>query len=56
MDHYMLKKSILGLAMPNQCCYMVTKLILGWIVGWISGKKTQTLMVPIYNTTALYDI
>ena len=48
-------KTFLGLARPNQYCqycHAVTKLILGWFVG---GKKSQTLMIPIYSTTVLYD-
>ena len=45
-------KTFLGLAMSNQCCHAVTKLILGWFVG---GKKPQTLMIPIYSTIVLYD-
>jgi len=48
-------KTSLGLAMPNQCCHAVTKSILGWFVGGISGKKFQTLMIPIYSATVLYD-
>ena len=40
------------LAMPNQYCHAVMKLILGWFVGGIFG---QTLMIPIYSTTVLYD-
>ena len=46
-------KTLLGLGMSNQCCHAVTKLILGWFVG---GKKPQTLMIPIYSTTVLYDV
>jgi len=42
-------KAPLSLAMPNQCCHAVTKLILGWLVGGISSKKSQTLMIPIYS-------
>ena len=45
-------KTFLGLAMSNQCCHAVTKLILGWFVG---GILPQTLMIPIYSTTVLYD-
>ena len=37
-------KTFLGLAMSNQCCHAVTKLKLGWCVGGISSKKSQTLM------------
>jgi len=46
-------KTFLGLAMPNQCCHVVTKLR-GLQVEF-SGKKTQTLVIPIYSTTILYD-
>jgi len=49
-------KTFLGLAMSNQCCHAVTKLIiLGWFVGGVLGKKPQTLMIPIYSITVLYD-
>jgi len=49
-------KTFLGLAMPNQCCHLVTKLILGWFVGGIfRQEKSQTLMIPMYSTTVLYD-
>ena len=36
-------KTFLGLAMPNQCCHAV--------YVRFSGKKPQTLMIPIYSTT-----
>ena len=45
-------KTFLGLAMPNQCCHVVTKY---WFLGGILDKKPQTLMIPIYSTTALFD-
>ena len=45
-------KTFLGLAMPKKCCHVVTKLKLGWFVG---DKKSQTLMIPIYSTIALYN-
>ena len=45
-------KTFSGLAMPNQCCHAVTKLISGWFVG---GKKPQTVMIRTYSTTILYD-
>ena len=50
-------KTFLGLALPNQCCHAITKLILGWFVGWIFGQKPQTLMIPIriYSIAVLYD-
>ena len=48
-------KTFLGLAMPNQCCHVVTKLILGWFVGGILGKKPQTSIIFMYSTTVLYD-
>jgi len=43
-----------GLAMSNQCCHAVTKLILGWFVGGIFGQETQTLMIPIYSNEEGY--
>ena len=46
-------KTFLGLAMSNQCCHAVTKLILGWFVGGIFGQ--ETLMIPMHSTTILYD-
>ena len=49
-------KTFLGLAMSNQCCHAVTKLILGWFVGGIFGQETQKLMIPIYSTTVLYNV
>ena len=48
-------KTFSGLAMPNQCCHVVTELISGWFVGGISGKKPQTVMIHTYSTTILYD-
>ena len=39
-------KTILGLAMPNQCFHAVTKLILGWFVGWIFGQENPNLNDP----------
>ena len=33
-------KTFSGLAMPNQCCHAVTKLIFGWFVGGIFGQET----------------
>jgi len=44
-------KTFLGLAMPNQCCYAVKKLIFGWFVR---GKETSNLNDP-YNYIVLYD-
>ena len=50
-------KTFLGLAMPNQCYHVVTKLILGWFVGGIFRQETQNLiMIHIYSTTILYDM
>ena len=39
-------KAFLGLAMPNQYCHGVTKLILGWFVGGIFGQETPNLNDP----------
>ena len=39
-------KTFLGLAMPNQCCHMVTKLILSWFVGGIFWQETLNLNDP----------
>jgi len=39
-------KTFLGLAMPNQCCHVVTKLILGWLAGGIFGQETLNLNDP----------
>ena len=39
-------KTFLDLAVPNQCCYAVTKLILGWFVGEIFVQETPNLMDP----------
>ena len=39
-------KTFLGLAMPNQCCHMVTDLILGWFLGGISWQETPNLNDP----------
>ena len=36
-------KTFLGLVMPNQCCHVVTKLMLGWFVGGIFGQETLSL-------------
>jgi len=36
-------KTFLGLAMPNQYCHGVTKLILGWFVGKIFGQEIPNL-------------
>ena len=41
-------KTFLGLAMPNQCCHVVTKLILGWFVGEIFWQE-----IPNLNTIQL---
>ena len=50
-------KTFLGLAMSNQCCHAVTKLIFGGFLGGI--LKPLTLLIPIYiyiySTTVLYD-
>ena len=59
-------KTFLGLAMSNQCCHAVTKLILGLLVGGITKlilgllvggifrQETPNLNDP-YSTTILYD-
>ena len=39
-------KIFLGLAMPNQYCHGVTKLMLGWFVGGIFGQETPNLNDP----------
>ena len=39
-------KTFLGLAMSNQCCRAVAKLILGWFVGGIFGQETPNLNDP----------
>jgi len=39
-------KTFLGLAMPNQYCHAVTKLILGWFVGGIFRQETSNLNDP----------
>ena len=39
-------KTFLGLAISNQCCHAVTKLILGWFVGGIFGQETPNLNDP----------
>ena len=49
-------KTFLGLAMPNQCCHAVKKLIFGGFLVGFFGKKPQILLIPIYSTTVLYDI
>ena len=37
-------KTFLGLAMPNQCCHAITKLILGWFFKWdFRSKKIPNL-------------
>ena len=36
-------KTFLGLAMPNQCCHAVTKLILDWFVDGIFIQETPNL-------------
>ena len=46
MQRFRVHKIILGLAMPNQCCYEITKLILGWFVGEILGQETPNLNDP----------
>ena len=47
-------KTFLSLAMPNQCCHIITKLILRWFVGGIFGQKIPNLN-DSYSTTVLYD-
>ena len=49
-------KTFLGLAMPNQCCHAVTKLILGWFVaiGGIFGQETPNLNDPYIAIVLLY--
>ena len=39
-------KTFLGLAMSNQCCHAITKLILGWFVGRIFAQETPHLNDP----------
>jgi len=39
-------KTLLGLAMPNQCCHAVTKLVLGWFVGETFGQEIPNLSDP----------
>jgi len=34
-------KTFLGLAMPNQCCHVITKLILGWFIGGIFRQNPK---------------
>ena len=49
-------KTFLGLAMPNQCCHAVTKLILGCFVGEIFWQETPNLSDPYKQYyTILYD-
>jgi len=49
-------KTFLGLAMSNQSCLDVTKQMLSWFLGDILGLENfQTLMIPVYSTTVLYD-
>jgi len=49
-------KTFLGLAMPNQCCHVIIKLILGWLVGVIFRQETPNLNDPnIYSITVLYE-
>jgi len=50
-------KTFLGLAMPNQCCHAVRKLIFGRFLGGIFGQETPNLIdLYIYSTTVLYDM
>ena len=46
-------KTFLGLAMPNQYCHVVRKLILGWFVGEVFGQETPNLNDP-YIIVLLY--
>ena len=45
-------KTFLGLAMPNQLSESKYQAGFGVIM---SGQNPQTLMIPIYSTTVLYD-
>ena len=42
-------KIFLGLAMPNQCCHVVIKLIFGWLAGDIFRQETPNLYDPYNN-------
>ena len=48
--------TFLGLAMPNQCCHAVTKLIFGWFLGGIFGQETPNLNDPYTYIVLLYYI
>ena len=59
--------TFLGLAMPNQCCHAVTKLILGWFVDfgqeapnlndpYTGGLKMNTLLIMIQTTIGIFRI
>ena len=43
-------KTFLDLAMPNQCCHVVTKLILGWFVGGIFWQEISNPIYTVYVT------
>ena len=52
-------KTFLGLAMPNQCCDAVTKLILGWFVGGNFRQETLNLNDPYmykYNEKSNFTV
>ena len=51
-------KTFLGLAIPKECyipCCQKVNILADFLVGFL-GKKPQTLLIPIYSTTLLYDI
>ena len=48
-------KTFLGLAMPNNAAMLSkSKYLADFLVEFL-GKKPQTLLIPIYSTTVLYD-
>ena len=55
MQRFSNLKTFLGLAMPNQCCHAVRSKYLANLWVGLLGKKPQTLLIPIYSTTVLYD-